>query len=108
MRITQRSELTSGSRIILKRVELEQCALAPELKAPRCHSSIWMVARVPADYKSLSLLVASSVSFMANVNYSLEGGYFDVSSDEKWLPVATSSFNSLDMNSGEPSSIALL
>jgi peptidoglycan/LPS O-acetylase OafA/YrhL len=39
----------------------------------------------PLDYKKLSMHIASSMSFLSNVNYWRESGYFDAGSHEKWL-----------------------
>lgn len=39
----------------------------------------------PIEYKSLGKHVAGSLSFLSNVLYWKESGYFDVSSHEKWL-----------------------
>lgn len=38
-----------------------------------------------ADYKALSALSASSVTFLSNIKFWLEAGYFDNASHEKWL-----------------------
>jgi peptidoglycan/LPS O-acetylase OafA/YrhL len=43
----------------------------------------WLIP--PADYKTLSAQTVSSVTFLSNVNFWLESGYFDASSHEKWL-----------------------
>jgi peptidoglycan/LPS O-acetylase OafA/YrhL len=43
----------------------------------------WLL--LPADYKVLSEQAASSVTFLSNVKFCLESGYFDASSHEKWL-----------------------
>jgi len=39
----------------------------------------------PADYKTLGLHAASSVSFLSNLVYWQEAGYFDAASFDKWL-----------------------
>lgn len=39
----------------------------------------------PLDYKTLGRHAASSISFLSNVIYWRESGYFDVASHEKWL-----------------------
>lgn len=39
----------------------------------------------PVDYKALGKHVASSISFISNVIYWRESGYFDTASHEKWL-----------------------
>ncbi|MBL4799672.1 MAG: acyltransferase [Oleispira sp.] len=39
----------------------------------------------PLDYKALGEHVASSISFVSNVTYWKESGYFDAESHEKWL-----------------------
>ena len=39
----------------------------------------------PADFRSLAQQSASSVTFLSNVNFWLESGYFDASSHDKWL-----------------------
>jgi len=39
----------------------------------------------PLDYKALGEHVASSISFLSNVNYWRESGYFDATTHEKWL-----------------------
>jgi len=39
----------------------------------------------PMDYKLLSRHIASSISFISNIVYWKESGYFDASSNEKWL-----------------------
>ncbi|EJE4534142.1 acyltransferase [Vibrio parahaemolyticus] len=39
----------------------------------------------PLDYKDLSQHIASSMSFVSNITYWLESGYFDADSHEKWL-----------------------
>ncbi|MCU4539385.1 acyltransferase family protein [Acinetobacter bereziniae] len=39
----------------------------------------------PIEYKSLGKHVAGSLSFLSNILYWKESGYFDVSSHEKWL-----------------------
>jgi peptidoglycan/LPS O-acetylase OafA/YrhL len=38
-----------------------------------------------ADYKALSALSASSVTFLSNIKFWLEAGYFDNASHDKWL-----------------------
>lgn len=40
---------------------------------------------IPSDYKLLSKHVSGSISFLSNIMYSREGGYFATSSHEKWL-----------------------
>ena len=39
----------------------------------------------PLDYKSLGKHAATSVSFLSNIVYWRESGYFDAASHEKWL-----------------------
>jgi len=39
----------------------------------------------PIDFRVLGKHVGSSISFLSNIVYWSEGGYFDVSSHEKWL-----------------------
>ena len=39
----------------------------------------------PTDYKILGKHAASSISFFSNITYLKESGYFDASSQEKWL-----------------------
>tara|TARA_R110002012_G_scaffold138681_1_gene295518 strand:+ start:2206 stop:4098 length:1893 start_codon:yes stop_codon:yes gene_type:complete len=39
----------------------------------------------PLDYKNLGLHAASSLSFVSNINYWAEAGYFDAESRQKWL-----------------------
>ncbi|HHF3036333.1 TPA: acyltransferase family protein [Vibrio diabolicus] len=39
----------------------------------------------PSDYKVLGKHVASSISFLSNIVYWRESGYFDAASHEKWL-----------------------
>jgi peptidoglycan/LPS O-acetylase OafA/YrhL len=39
----------------------------------------------PIDYEALGIHAASSMSFLSNIVYWRESGYFDVSSHEKWL-----------------------
>lgn len=39
----------------------------------------------PVDYKTLGKHIGSSISFMSNMVYWSEAGYFDVASNEKWL-----------------------
>lgn len=39
----------------------------------------------PSDYKTLATHVAYSLSFLSNIEYWLEAGYFDAASHEKWL-----------------------
>ena len=39
----------------------------------------------PQDYKALGKHAASSVTFVSNVTYWLESGYFDALASEKWL-----------------------
>jgi peptidoglycan/LPS O-acetylase OafA/YrhL len=43
----------------------------------------WLIP--PADYKVLGAQAAASISFLSNVNFWLESGYFDASSHEKWM-----------------------
>ena len=40
---------------------------------------------IPTDYKILGKHIASSLTFISNMVYWLESGYFDASSHEKWL-----------------------
>lgn len=40
---------------------------------------------IPLDYKELGKHVASSVTFLSNIVYWQEAGYFDAASHEKWL-----------------------
>jgi peptidoglycan/LPS O-acetylase OafA/YrhL len=40
---------------------------------------------LPPDYKTLGSHTAYSLSFLSNIEYWLEAGYFDTSSHEKWL-----------------------
>jgi peptidoglycan/LPS O-acetylase OafA/YrhL len=44
----------------------------------------WFLLPV-ADYKQLGAHIATSASFVSNVKYWLESGYFDASSHDKWL-----------------------
>ena len=39
----------------------------------------------PIDYKALAKHAGSSISFISNITYLRESGYFDASSHEKWL-----------------------
>jgi peptidoglycan/LPS O-acetylase OafA/YrhL len=39
----------------------------------------------PLEYRALSKHVASSMSFISNITYWGEAGYFDMASDQKWL-----------------------
>jgi peptidoglycan/LPS O-acetylase OafA/YrhL len=43
----------------------------------------WLLT--PTDYKVLGAHAAASLSFLSNVKYFLEAGYFDAGSHEKWL-----------------------
>lgn len=40
---------------------------------------------IPTDYRALGKHVASSTSFLSNIIYWMESGYFDSASHEKWL-----------------------
>jgi peptidoglycan/LPS O-acetylase OafA/YrhL len=40
---------------------------------------------IPSDFKLLSKHISGSISFLSNIMYSREGGYFATSSHEKWL-----------------------
>lgn len=44
----------------------------------------WFYIR-PLDYKTLGVHVGSSMSFLSNIIYWRESGYFDAASHEKWL-----------------------
>lgn len=44
----------------------------------------WFLLPV-ADYKQLGAHIATSASFVSNIKYWLESGYFDASSHDKWL-----------------------
>ena len=47
---------------------------------------VWGIAYLePLDYRVLGKHVGSSISFLSNIVYWSEDGYFDVSSHEKWL-----------------------
>lgn len=43
----------------------------------------WLL--LPVDYTTLGAQSASALTFMSNISFWLESGYFDVSSHEKWL-----------------------
>lgn len=52
-----------------------------------CLALLWMgwMLLLPSDYKKLSSHIAYSISFVSNIEYWLESGYFDAASHEKWL-----------------------
>ncbi|MFM2450484.1 MAG: hypothetical protein RIS44_2934 [Pseudomonadota bacterium] len=43
----------------------------------------WLLT--PTDYKLLGSHAFASVTFLSNIKYQMESGYFDISSHEKWL-----------------------